>query len=119
MAKILTIDDDDDALLFVEGALGKDHEVTTVSTWIKASDELVRESFDLILLDIDMPGLSGDKLADILQKRFVDPPLKIVLFSGLEEVELQKKAEQIQAAGYIHKPCPHDLFSLRIRRFLR
>jgi len=119
MANILAIDDDQEALLFVTGVLGKEHAVTTADNWMKASDLLVQHSYDLILLDIDMPVLSGDKLAEILQRRFADTPMNIVLFSGLEDGDVQKKAAEIRAKGYIHKPCPPDLFSLRVRRFLQ
>ena len=119
MAKILVVDDDDDALLYAQSVLGKEYVVMTVNSWIKASEALMREKFDLVLLDIDMPGLSGDKLAAILQRRFTDSPLNIVLFSGIDEAELEKKAGEIGAKGFIHKPCPSDLFSLRIKRFLR
>jgi DNA-binding response OmpR family regulator len=119
MAKILLIDDEEEVFLFVEGALGKDHDVTMTNSWLQASDTLFHNSFDLILLDIDMPGLPGDKLAEILQKRLRDTLLNIVIFSGLAEDELEKKVAAIGAKGYIRKPCPPEIFSLRVRRFLR
>jgi CheY-like chemotaxis protein len=119
MARILVIDDDDEALLYAQSVLCKEHAVMGVNSWIKASEALLHEKFDLILLDIDMPGLSGDKLAAILQRRFTDAPLNIVLFSGIDEAELEQKAAEVGAKGVIRKPCPHDLFALRVRRFLR
>lgn len=119
MARILVVDDDDEALLYAQSVLCKEHAVMGVSSWIKASEALMREKFDLILLDIDMPGLSGDKLAAILQRRFTEMPLNIALFSGIDEAELAQKAAEIGAKGFIRKPCPPDLFSLRVRRFLR
>ncbi len=119
MARILAVDDDDDALEYVQSVLCKEHAVMGVTSWIKASEALIRETFDLVLLDVDMPGLSGDKLAGILQRRFTESPLNIVLFSGIDEAELEKKAVEIGARGFIHKPCPRDLFSLRVNRFLR
>ncbi len=66
-----------------------------------------------------MSGLSGDKLAGILQRRFSGSPLNIVFFSGIDEAGLEKKAAEIGAKGFIHKPCPRDLLALRIKRFLR
>lgn len=119
MAKILAVDDEEEALLFITGALQKDHEVTTAESWLKATEHLLALPFDLIILDINLPGLSGDKLAQVMKKKFSEYPLNIVLFSGIEEAELQQKADEVQAKGYIHKPCPADLFSLRIRRFLK
>jgi DNA-binding response OmpR family regulator len=119
MAKILAVDDEEETLLFVSGALKNSHEVITAESWLKATEHLLASRFDLIILDINLPGLSGDKLAQIMQKKLTEYPLNIVLFSGIEETELKQKAEEIQAKGYIHKPCPADLFALRIRRFLK
>jgi CheY-like chemotaxis protein len=119
VAKILAVDDEQETLLFITGALKNDHEVTTAESWLTATSHLFSSHFDLIILDIHLPGLSGDKLAEILKKKFTDQPLNIVLFSGIEEKELQQKAEELKVKGYIHKPCPADLFSLRIRRFLK
>lgn len=119
MARILAIDDDEDALLYVQGVLSKDHDVMCVNSWMKASEALIRQPFDLVLLDVDMPGLSGDKLAEILQRRFKEHSLSIVLFSGLDEAELERKAANVGAKGFIRKPCPRDLFALRVKRFLR
>jgi DNA-binding response OmpR family regulator len=119
MAKILAVDDEEETLLFITGALKDNHEVITAESWLRATEHLLASQFDLIILDINLPGLSGDKLAQVMQKKFTEYPLNIVLFSGIEEAELQRKTEEVQAKGYIHKPCPADLFSLRIRRFLK
>ncbi len=44
MAKILAIDDDEDTLLYVQSVLCKEHSVMSVSSWIKASEALIKES---------------------------------------------------------------------------
>lgn len=119
MAKILAIDDQPDILTFVTSTLGAEHRVSVTESWITAVELILKEHFDLILIDIKMPGLSGDKLADVLKKRIKDKPLNIVLFSGIEESELREIAQEVGVTGYIHKPCDKNLFSLRIQRFLK
>ena len=119
MAKILAIDDERDTLTFITDVLGEKHEVITSESWLNAVESLIRDHFDLILLDIKMPGLSGDQVAEVLKKRLDHKQLKIVLFSGIDESELQRKAAAVGAKGYIHKPCPRDLFFLYVERFLR
>lgn len=119
MAKILAIDDEEETLIFVANVLGKEHDVVTVESWVTAMEYIVRDKFDLILLDIMLPGLSGDKLVEILKKRITDKPLNIVLFSGIDERELQQKTKESGAKGYIHKSYAPGLLPLRVQRFLR
>jgi CheY-like chemotaxis protein len=119
MAKILAIDDEQDILTFVTNTLSPEHQVSVTENWIHAVEQILKENFDLILLDIKMPGLSGDKLADVLKKRIHNKSLKIVLFSGIDESELRQIAQEVGAAGYIRKPCDKSLFLIRIQRFLK
>jgi DNA-binding response OmpR family regulator len=119
MAKILVIDDSRTDLDFVTDALQNEHEVVTADNWTFALHLIVKETFDLMLIDIKLPGLSGDKLVEALEHQLKDKPLNIVLFSGIDERELQRMTAELGVKGYIHKPCPVGLFSIRVNRFLR
>lgn len=118
MARILVIDDEKESLTFTTEVLEREHEVITFDNWLIATDYILREHFDLILVDIVMPGLSGDKLVEILKKKVSHRQLNIVLFSGIDKDVLRHKAEEIGVIGYIHKPCAASLLSLRVKRFL-
>ena len=119
MAKILVIDDDRTDLDFVTEALQKEHDVVTVDNWTFALHLIVKETFDLMLVDIKLQGLNGDRLVEALEHQIKDKPLNIVLFSGIDERELQRMTAELGVKGYIHKPCPVGLFRIRIDRFLR
>ena len=58
---------------------------------------------DLIILDVDMPGLAGPAAARAAAEVAGDLP-PIVLCSGLGEEDLQRKAAQVGAAGIVRKP---------------
>ncbi len=120
MAKILVVDDEQESCEIVKQAMGEEHEVLTVTDWLQVSDYIFKHNIDLILMDVKMPGLAGDKLTEVLMK-YSKPerPINIVLFSALEETELQQKAKEVNAKGYIVKTFSKNLLRVRINRFLK
>ena len=119
MAKILVVDDEQEALDLVQSVL-TEHKVLTAKNWIQAIDYVVKEEFDLILMDINMPGLKGDELSQIIAKRIGHKKaLNIVLFSSMGEAELRQRAKDVNAKGYIAKTFNKDVLHVRINRFLK
>lgn len=102
--KILLVDDDvflRDMYATKFGELG--HGVTTAETGERALDILDTEQFDVILLDMIMPGMSGIELLEKIKEKQLNPlPMCIVLSNqgGREEIEAAEKAG---AKGYIIK----------------
>ena len=120
MAKILVVDDEQEALDLVQSVLAREHEVVTAKNWIQAIDYVVKGEFDLILMDINMPGLKGDELSQIITKRIGHKKaLNIVLFSSMPEAELRQRAKDVNAKGYIAKTFNKDVLHVRINRFLK
>jgi two-component system OmpR family response regulator len=119
MAKILVIDDSEDVLTLVKQVLASEYEVFAINSWVHATDYIFKHDLDLILLDINMPGLSGDKLAEVLMRSVKSKPLNIVLFSAMDEADLRRKAKEVGAKGYITKTFDANLLRSRIRRFLK
>lgn len=56
---------------------------------------------DVLLLDINLPGANGLQLMETLKPRF--PDLKIILFSAHSELQYIRRAQQLQADGYLSK----------------
>jgi len=74
---------------------------------------------DLILLDINMPGLRGDTLARLLQdNRHKLNPFKVVLFSSEDEDVQQALVERSLADGYFLKNGSVDGLEKVINRYL-
>ena len=119
MATILVIDDSKDTLNLVTQVLEEEHKVFAIDSWVHATDYIFKHDIDLILLDINMPGLSGDKLAEVLMKTVKTKPVNIVLFSAMDEAELRRKAQEVGAKGYIPKTFDGKLLRSRVRRFLQ
>ena len=119
MATILVIDDSEDTLNLVTQVLEEEHKVFAIDSWVHATDYIFKHDIDLILLDINMPGLSGDRLAEVLMKTVKTKPVNIVLFSAMDEAELRRKAKEVGAKGYIPKTFDGNLLRSRVRRFLK
>ena len=85
-----------------------------------AFDELIEhdtESYDLILIDVQMPELFGDDVAFTLRgQRGVTTP--IYLFSSIAEPELARLTADAGVDGYIAKSAGLDELVARVRRIL-
>ena len=93
------------------------YEVVDTNTPFGFSNLLRRENPDLALLDVTMPTLRGDKLAEIAISHGVLCP--IVLFSDRPAAELEAMAKAVKAAGYIRKTGDMDEVLRSVQRFLK
>lgn len=116
MAKILAVDDEPAILAMIESILGKDgHFVTKVSDPHKVNmDEL--QLYDLILLDIMMPGMDGFTLCSKIREK-VDCPI-LFLTAKTEENSLVNGLS-LGADDYISKPFGVMELRARIQAHLR
>jgi two-component system, chemotaxis family, response regulator Rcp1 len=112
--QVYLIDDDPDHVLIISRAIREAAPGTTVqpiADGAKALTALRQQAApDLILLDINMPGLSG---FDILTELKADPQLKHIPVVMLTSSELSSdvaRAYELGASGYISKPSYlHDV----------
>ena len=74
------------------------------------------DQFDLVITDLTMPKMTGDKLVkEILNIR---SDLPIILCTGFSEKIDEKKAREIGAADYIEKPLDKHDFAFKVRKVL-
>ncbi|RME02416.1 MAG: response regulator [Planctomycetota bacterium] len=118
MAKILVIDDDSAVIDFVQQIFGEEHTVVGLEGWAQASKYIFRHGVNIVLIDINMPGLQGDELAAILKEHTKNLDLKILLFSAADKVELRRRAKEVGATGYVQKTFEPELLRRRIERYL-
>jgi CheY-like chemotaxis protein len=105
MMKLLLVDDDGFlrdmyALKFSESG----HEVEVADSPSKALSLLARKSdFDIILLDMIMPGMTGVELMQAIRAEFPDLSAKYVVLSNQGQDEDIEAAKKAGAVGYIIK----------------
>ena len=105
--KILVIDDSPLVLAMASDALSAaGFDVFTATNGIEANSFIFSTSNrpDLIILDIMMPLLDGNKKAKILKEKDFSKDIPILFISSKGEAELSKMVEEAGADGYICKP---------------
>lgn len=75
-----------------------------------------RGPVDLVLLDVQMPGMNG--LAGLLTLRKTFPATPVVIVSASEDCRLMREAVQSGAVGFIPKSTPRDAFAAALRRVM-
>ena len=109
--KLLWVDDEIDLLkphvIFLEA---KDFEVSTTNNGDSAIDLVKENSYDIMFLDEQMPGLSGIETLSMI-KRIV-PNLPVVMITKSEEESIMDEAIGSQIADYLIKPVnPKQILS--------
>jgi two-component system OmpR family response regulator len=119
MAKILIVDDDTSVLEATALALTRaGHQVETTSEVFGLPLRIGSFKPDAILLDYDLPALTGDKLAINLRDLRSAQACKIIFHSAEDEGLLADAVARTGAAGYIPKGLPRAEFLKRLRHFL-
>jgi CheY-like chemotaxis protein len=110
MSKILIIDDDETHLDSTRGILeAEGYEVFTQSQPFGTTNAVIRLRPDLVLLDVNMPALSGDRLAEVLRANSHTRDTMVVLHSSNDEDHLRTTARRLGLDGYICKGNPAAL----------
>jgi DNA-binding response OmpR family regulator len=95
------------------------YEVITVDSPFALSSALSAQDPDLVLVDVGMPGLPGDKLVEItMRNRRSSRGCPIVLHSDRPDDELSRLVEVSGAAGFIRKTSDVEVILKQVRRFL-
>lgn len=102
--KILLIDDSEVSLHFTSRALGKaGFEVRTTADVNDLHNVLGGWRPDVILTDVDMPGVTGLELCRMLKSSYETAHVPVVLFSALPSQELENVARECEADGFLSK----------------
>ena len=111
--RILIVDDDQAHLSSTRDILiAEGYEVFTHTHGFGVTNRARELRPDLILLDVNMPGLAGDKLAEVLKANYTTRDLPIVFYSSNDEDALRETVKRYGARGYISKG---SVTSLRAR----
>ena len=114
--KILVVDDNEDNRYTLHRRLKKDgySEISLANGGQEALDIVYEESFDLILLDLMMPDISG---LEVLQQVKSDPDLRhipVIMVTASDDVESAAECIQSGADDYITKPINATLLNARV-----
>lgn len=114
---ILLVEDDLVSAALMEGFLAEaGYEVVTVADGGDALLELGRRGFDLLILDINIPTLSGMKVFEIMVQKRIDTPALFI--TGMSGTEVETQSLEMGAAGFLRKPIARGVLLSKIRGIL-
>ena len=106
-ARILIVDDDDVSCgLFAEVLEEEGHEVHQARSGEEALDCLRKESYDLLLVDVRMPGITGLEVTRAMRQE--QPALPIIVMTAFGSIETAVEAIHEGAYDYVSKPMNLD-----------
>jgi CheY-like chemotaxis protein len=115
--KVMVVDDDATTLEVTSAVLEqRGYEVVKRDSALGTTMAILRERPEVVLLDVNMPGLSGDRIAELVGPRKGKRSPVVILHSGSNRAELEALAQRCGASGIIEKTA--DPFEF-VRRFER
>jgi DNA-binding NtrC family response regulator len=104
---ILVVDDEPSMLRYLQTVLELDsYRVTTASNGLEAVEKVQRDSPDLVLLDMVMPGADG--LETLQRIRETRPSTKVVMLSCVRDTRKVAQAMRLGAQDYLSKPVQKE-----------
>ncbi len=115
--KVLIVDDNELELGLLRVVLeAAGFEVQTLDSVFELSITIKRDRPDVILLDVMMPALSGDRAAVILQQYGFSRDIPVILHSSADEAKLAKIAAETGVTDYVCKTGDFELLVEKVRR---
>ena len=109
--KILVVDDDAGHLVATKEILEMEgHEVVVHNSPFRTTELVNTCRPDLVILDINMPALSGERLCELVRGNSFRSDVPILFYSSNDEDSLRQSVHRFGADGYV---CKGDLAGLR------
>ncbi|NNJ25911.1 sigma-54-dependent transcriptional regulator [Alienimonas chondri] len=113
LSLLIVEDDADFRALCEEFMVRRGHRVTAAANGGEGLDACRRTDFDVVLLDLNMPGLTGLEVLDRLAE--VQPGVEVVVLTGQGTIDSAVQAMKLGAADYLTKPFPLPELEARCR----
>ena len=94
------------------------YSVVVYATGQKALDYLQTQKVDLILLDIMLPDMDGERILQALQSDDALKHVPVIMISALDEKESKRRCLELGARDYLLKPCDPQNLQTCIRTHL-
>jgi DNA-binding response OmpR family regulator len=103
--RILAVDDEADTRRFLTDLLTQEgHEVSTASTGLEALVVIQIHPFDVVLLDLMMPGVDGFQVIRMITDHWVNRRVPVVIMSSRRDAHSRSFARIFGCVQYLDKP---------------
>lgn len=118
-ARILLVEDNRvNRLLLARHVELLGHQVEMAENGLAALERVQQAAFDLLLVDIEMPGMNGIELLEALREHPELRELPVIVTSAIEGMESVVRCVELGAEDYLHKPVNLVLLKARINASL-
>lgn len=119
MKRILVIEDNETNIYLIGFILKKNgHEVIEARSGEEGLELAIKEKPDLILMDIQLPGIDGLETTKRIRESETDKKVPIVALTSYAMTGDREKSLAAGCTGYIEKPINPDTFMGEIEKFL-
>jgi len=116
---LLIVDDNKvNRILLARGLEQEGHKIETAENGKQALEMLKRGSYDLVLLDIEMPEMNGYQVLEACLQDDELSNLPIIMTSSLDELDAVVKCVELGAEDYLNKPVNPILLRARVNASL-
>ncbi|HNY06916.1 MAG TPA: response regulator [Bacteroidales bacterium] len=117
---ILLVDDRPENLLTLEGILDSpDLNLAKASSGNEALGMMLEQNFDLVLLDVQMPGMNGFETAELMRNSEKTKNIPIIFVTAIStERKHIFKGYETGAVDYLYKPLDLEILKSKIRAFV-
>jgi len=117
--RILVIDDDLIYQQIIRKLLGKNYDLFITDDFNDAQNELTSGvTPDLIIADLNLPGMNGEKLIEDLCDNLKSDKQNIIVISGMEDDKLNTRLKDIGVSYILTKPVDRKLLSEKINSLI-
>lgn len=118
--EILVVDDDPTARMLAQDVLSNNgFKVVLAEDGLKALSAIELRCPDLILLDVEMPGLDGFAICEKLRQQTSTADTPIIMLTGRNDITAVERSFDVKATDFVNKPVNWVVLIQRIRYILR
>lgn len=113
-SKLLVVDDEKAFLSIIQKRLTRRGiDVSTVNSGEEALTEITKtRDFDVVILDVQMPGLDGIQVLKEIKK--ISPQTQVIVLTAHPSFEAALEATNLDAFAYLIKPCDFEELVTRV-----
>lgn len=102
--KLLLVDDEKQFLETISTRLSmRDFDVTAANSGEEAIEAARKQDFEIALVDLNMPGIGGEEVLEILKREHKF--MEVVILTGYGAIDSAIRCTKAGVYGYLEKPC--------------
>jgi DNA-binding NtrC family response regulator len=115
---VLVVEDDPRVRKMLEGAMREMNFAATFALTAEAALKLTADrEFDILILDLNLPGMSGIEFLEKVRQRQSD--IQAIILTGFGDLEVAKKAIHLDVVEFLTKPCTLGTLEVAMARALK